>query len=130
MHTVVLVIHLMLAAAIVGLVLIQRSEGGGLGIGGGGGGIGSLTSAAGAADLLTRATAICGALFFVTSLTLAVLANERPQAGALLESVDNARPVIEAPVQAGDNNEDSKAADPAEQAGDSESAKPSVPISD
>ncbi|MCD8520381.1 MAG: preprotein translocase subunit SecG [Alphaproteobacteria bacterium] len=63
MVNVVLVIHLFLALAIIGLVLLQRSEGGGLGIGGGGGGLGGLTTAKGAANALSKATAYCAAVF-------------------------------------------------------------------
>ena len=59
MTEVILAIHLMIAAALVAVVLLQRSEGGGLGIGGGGsGGMGGFMSARGTANLLTRATAI------------------------------------------------------------------------
>jgi preprotein translocase subunit SecG len=72
MPTVVLVIHLMIAAALVGVVLLQRSEGGALGIGGGGGG-GFLTGR-GTANLLTRATAFLAAGFFTTSIILTLLA--------------------------------------------------------
>ena len=74
MHTVIIVIHLMVVLALIGVVLIQRSEGGGLGIGGGGGG-GGFFSVRGSANLLTRATAILAALFFVTSLSLSILAS-------------------------------------------------------
>lgn len=70
MQTVLIVIHLMIVLALVGVVLIQRSEGGGLGIGGGSG----FMSARGAANALTRTTAILAALFFVTSLGLGLLA--------------------------------------------------------
>lgn len=73
MEQVVLVIHLILALAIIGLVLLQRSEGGGLGIGGGGG-LGGLASAGATANALTRATAFCAACFFATSLILGILA--------------------------------------------------------
>ncbi|WP_191062585.1 preprotein translocase subunit SecG, partial [Geminicoccus harenae] len=72
MQTVVLVIHLLIAIALVGLVLIQRSEGGGLGLGGGGGGGGFMT-ARGTANLLTRSTAILAGCFVLTSLVLAIL---------------------------------------------------------
>lgn len=72
MQQVVIVIHLMLVLALIGVVLLQRSEGGGLGIGGGGGG-GFMTSR-GTANVLTRATAILAGLFFVTSLLLSILA--------------------------------------------------------
>jgi preprotein translocase subunit SecG len=70
--TFLLVVHGLLALALVGVILMQRSEGGGLGIGGGSSG--GLISARGAADLLTRTTAILATLFIVSSLGLAVLA--------------------------------------------------------
>lgn len=70
MQTVLIVVHLMIVLALVGVVLIQRSEGGGLGIGGGSG----FMSARGAANALTRATAILAAAFFITSLALGILA--------------------------------------------------------
>jgi preprotein translocase subunit SecG len=76
METVLIVIHLMVVLALVGVVLLQRSEGGGLGIGGGSG----FMTARGAANALTRATAILAAAFFVTSLALSILARygEKP----------------------------------------------------
>jgi preprotein translocase subunit SecG len=78
MQHVIIVIHLMLVLALIGVVLLQRSEGGGLGIGGGGGG-GFMTNR-GTANVLTRATAILAALFFVTSLILSIMAgfNRKP----------------------------------------------------
>jgi preprotein translocase subunit SecG len=69
--TFILVIHCILAAALVGVVLLQRSEGGALGIGGGPSGF---MTARGAGNLLTRATSILAALFVVTSLALAGIA--------------------------------------------------------
>lgn len=71
MEAVVLVIHLMIAAALVGVVLLQRSEGGALGMGGGSS---SFMTGRGTANLLTRATAALAAAFFVTSITLTLLA--------------------------------------------------------
>jgi preprotein translocase subunit SecG len=71
METVIIVIHLMVVTALVGVVLLQRSEGGALGMGGGGGG---LMSSRGTANVLTRTTAILAAVFFATSLVLAILA--------------------------------------------------------
>jgi preprotein translocase subunit SecG len=70
METVVIVIHLMVVLALVGVVLLQRSEGGGLGIGGGSG----FMTARGASNALTRATAILAAAFFATSLGLSLIA--------------------------------------------------------
>ncbi len=74
MAHVIIVIHLMLVLALIGVVLLQRSEGGGLGIGGGGGG-GGFMSNRGTANVLTRATAVLAGLFFVTSLVLSILAS-------------------------------------------------------
>ncbi len=97
MESVVLVIHLILALAIIGLVLLQRSEGGGLGIGGGNGGLGGFASARGTANALTKLTALCAAGFFITSLTLGVLAGTHSkQNTGLLEDIDTSE--IVAPV--------------------------------
>lgn len=81
--TVLLVIHLMIAAALVGVVLLQKSEGGALGIGGGGGG-GFLTGR-GTANLLTRATAMLAAAFFVTSISLTLLARNTQPVGSVFD---------------------------------------------
>lgn len=70
MQTVVIVIHLMVVLAMIGVVLLQRSEGGGLGIGSAGG---FLTNR-GTANVLTRTTAILAGVFFVTSLILSITA--------------------------------------------------------
>ena len=78
MIQVVLILHLILAVSIIALILLQRSEGGGLGIGGGGG-MGGFATPQSTANALTKATGICAALFFITSMTLAVMAeNSRP----------------------------------------------------
>lgn len=76
MQQVLIVIHLMLVLALIGAVLLQRSEGGGLGIGGGGG----FMTNRGTANVLTRATAVLAGLFFATSLLLSILAgvNRKP----------------------------------------------------
>ena len=70
MQTVLIVVHLMIVIALVAVVLLQRSEGGALGVGGGSG----FMTGRGQANVLTRATGILAALFFVTSLSLTVLA--------------------------------------------------------
>lgn len=77
MTTVILVIHLLLAIALIAVVLLQQSEGGGLGIGGGsgGGGMGGFMTGRATANLLTRATAIIATAFMGTSLALAILAD-------------------------------------------------------
>ena len=73
MSTVIVVIHLLLAVALVSVILLQKSEGGALGIGGGGGMSGFMTGRS-TANLLTRTTAILAACFFLTSIALAVVA--------------------------------------------------------
>jgi preprotein translocase subunit SecG len=70
--TVLLIIHLFVTLALIGVVLIQRSEGGGLGIGTSQG-MGSFMSGRGTANLLTRMTAILAAIFMILSLTLALM---------------------------------------------------------
>ena len=72
MTTVLLIIHLFVTLALIGVVLIQRSEGGGLGIGSSQG-MGSFMSGRGTANLLTRTTAILATVFMVLSLTLALM---------------------------------------------------------
>jgi preprotein translocase subunit SecG len=71
MQTVLIVVHLLIVLALIGVVLLQRSEGG-LGLGGGGGVSGFMTGR-GQANALTKATAILATLFFLTSLALSIL---------------------------------------------------------
>ena len=71
MQTVVIVVHLMIVVVLIGAVLLQKSEGGGLGMGGAAG----FMSSRGTANLLTRTTAILAVCFFVTSLLLSWLAS-------------------------------------------------------
>lgn len=99
MITVILVIHLLIALALVGVILLQRSEGGALGIGGGGGG---LVTGRAAGNLLTRATAILATLFFITSLALAILANQSRDGGSIVDDIKQPTPATSqsAPEQA------------------------------
>ncbi|MFC3074214.1 preprotein translocase subunit SecG [Shinella pollutisoli] len=83
MQTILLVIYLMVVVALIGVVLIQRSEGGGLGIGGGSG----FMSARGTANALTRATAILAALFFVLALAMGILARYETQPTDILDRI-------------------------------------------
>ncbi|MDA5193796.1 preprotein translocase subunit SecG [Govanella unica] len=88
MQTVLLVIHLIVALALVCTVLLQRSEGGALGIGGGPGG---LMTARGAANLLTRTTAILAGCFFLTSLALSIIAGHSERGGSIM---DRTKPAV------------------------------------
>ena len=81
MQQVIIVVHLMLVLSLIGVVLLQRSEGGGLGIGGGGG----FMTSRGTANVLTRATAILAGLFFATSLLLSILAGISRQPSSILQ---------------------------------------------
>ena len=82
MQTLIIVIHLMIVIAMIGFVLLQKSEGGGLGIGSTGG---FLTSR-GTANVLTRSTAILAGAFFTTSLILSILAGLNRHPASILQS--------------------------------------------
>lgn len=88
MENVVLTIHLILALLLIGVVLLQRSEGGGLGMGGGGGAI----SARGAATALGKITWVLAGAFIVTSITLTIMAAGEGKSGSVADQIG-----IEAP---------------------------------
>jgi len=91
MQTVFIVIHLMLVATMIGVVLLQKSEGGGLGIGSTGG----FMSSRGTSNVLTRTTAILAAGFFATSLVLSILAGMDKKPGSILQNTSG--PAQQAP---------------------------------
>ena len=95
MQTFIIIIHLMIVSAMVGVVLLQRSEGGGLGIGSSGG---FLTSR-GTANVLTRTTAILAGLFFLTSLALSMIAAMDRKPRAVLQGQTPPAPGAPAPAQ-------------------------------
>ncbi|MBN9412788.1 MAG: preprotein translocase subunit SecG [Candidatus Paracaedimonas acanthamoebae] len=97
MTTVVLVFHIILAIAMVGIILLQKNEGGGLGMGSGT--MGGLMSSRGTANLLTRTTAILAGLFFLTTLLLAILFKGAHKAQSILDHPDATKPAIEVPVE-------------------------------
>ncbi len=99
MTTILLVIHLLIAICLVGVVLLQRSEGGGLGMGGGGGGMGGFMTGRATADLLTRSTGILAALFMATSLTLAILADTKNSRGSILDEMQPVAPSEQVPAE-------------------------------
>lgn len=90
MENVVLIIHLLLALSLIGIVLLQRSEGGGLGMGGGGGAV----SGRAAATALSKVTWILAGGFIVTSLALTVIATEKSAGSSVLDRLGGA-PVAE-----------------------------------
>ncbi len=95
MTSVLLILHLFVTLALIGVVLIQRSEGGGLGIGSSQG-MGAFMSGRGTANLLTRTTAILGGLFFAISLALALL--NRGTGGVGRTSILDTPPAASAPA--------------------------------
>ena len=90
MIIIVLVIHVWIAIALTGVILMQRSEGGALGIGGGGG----VMSSRGAGNLLSRSTAMLAVAFFATSILLAILTGNRGEPDSIISA-----PALEAPAE-------------------------------
>jgi preprotein translocase subunit SecG len=96
MQTVVIVIHLMIVSVLIGAVLLQKSEGGGLGMGGGAG----FMSSRGTANLLTRTTAVLAVGFFITSLFLSWLASYDRKPSSIVAPASQTAPANGAtPVQ-------------------------------
>jgi preprotein translocase subunit SecG len=93
MQTVIIVIHLLVVLALIGVVLLQKSEGGALGMGGGGGGF--LTSR-GSANVLTRTTAILAGVFFLTSFGLSILAGLGSHQGSIFKPTASQIPIAPA----------------------------------
>lgn len=98
MQTLLLVAELFIAAALIIVVLLQRSEGGALGMGSGSSGMGGLFSARGAADTLTRTTAILALLFFATCIGLNLLALHGRDERSILDTAQPASSSKPAPV--------------------------------
>ena len=92
MIAVILVLHVFIAVALIGSILIQRSEGGALGMGGGS--MGGLMTARGSANLLTRVTAGLAVCFFATSIVLAIMAGGGNVKRSIVE-----QPTTSAPIQ-------------------------------
>jgi preprotein translocase subunit SecG len=85
MQSVIIVVHLILVASMIGVVLLQKSEGGGLGIGSTGG----FMSSRGTANVLTRATAVLAAGFFATSLVLSIIAGMDRKPRSIIENTNS-----------------------------------------
>jgi preprotein translocase subunit SecG len=104
MQTVLIIIHLIIVLALIGVVLLQRSEGGGMGLGGGGGGgVSGFMTGRGQANALTRATAILAGLFFATSIALTVMATSTRAPRSILDGAAPAAPGQQAPAGQGGN---------------------------
>jgi len=93
---VLIVVHVLVALAIIGLVLLQHGKGADMGSGFGGGASGSLFGATGSANFLSRTTAVLATIFFLLSLALAYVATKKPvqSGGGVIDAV-RSRPVEE-----------------------------------
>ncbi len=92
LESVLLVVHVLLAVALIGLVLIQHGRGADVGAAFGAGASGTVFGARGSASFLTRTTAVLATLFFLTSLTLAYLSAHRAEPASVLEKTAPAAP--------------------------------------
>lgn len=111
MENVVLTIHLLLALSLIGVVLMQRSEGGGLGMGGGGGGA---TSGRPAATALGKVTWILAIAFFCTSMALTIIAAKNSAGSSVLDRIVDAPVRVEAPADEAPATDDPNTADDTE----------------
>jgi preprotein translocase subunit SecG len=97
MFAFLLIVQTLIAVSLIGVILMQRSEGGGLGVGGSSSGF---MTARGAADFLTPATAVLGGLFIVLSIVMAAFAGAARQPTKIDTSLENSAAPFEAPKQA------------------------------
>ena len=96
MFAFLLIVQILIALALIATILMQRSEGGGLGVGGSSSGF---MTARGAADFLTRSTAVLGGLFILLSITMAAIAGATRQPTAIDTSLSNVTAPIQQPAQ-------------------------------
>ena len=101
LHSIVLVVHALVALMIIGLVLLQRGKGAEAGTGFGAGASGTVFGARGSANFLSHATGVLATLFFMTSLALAYLTTQRTTPTSVLDSVPAQQaPAPQAPAAA------------------------------
>ena len=99
----VLTIHILVALAIIGLVLMQHGKGADMGAAFGSGSSGSLFGASGSANFLSRATGVLATVFFLTSLTLAYVAANKPKTtGSVMQETVQSAPVSAPAEKSGD----------------------------
>lgn len=113
MQTVVLVLHIIAAVAIVVLVLVQHGKGADMGAAFGSGSAGSLFGSAGASNFLSRATGILAAVFFATSMGLTYFSTAPSKSGGVTSGIEAARPDAAAKDAAKPDAKDAKPAAPA-----------------
>ncbi len=114
METLVWVVHVLTAAVLIGLVLMQHGKGADMGAAFGSGSAGSLFGSSGSANFLSRSTAVAATIFFVTSLTLTYLYAHPSQGRGVMDRADLSKTAPaanlapQAPVQTGNETIDSK----------------------
>jgi preprotein translocase subunit SecG len=114
MFSLILTIHILVAIAIIGLVLVQHGKGADMGAAFGSGASGSLFGASGSANFLSRTTAVLAAVFFLTSLSLAYFASSKPKtSGSLMQ--DSVQSQTVSPAPAGAANEPADAGSKAQE---------------
>lgn len=109
LHNIILVIHVLAALGVIGLVLIQQGKGAEAGAAFGGGASSTVFGSQGSASFLTRATGILATVFFITSLTLAYLSNQKIQPTSVVDTVKEQKvdvPVAEDTKPAAPSNSD------------------------
>jgi preprotein translocase subunit SecG len=130
-YVVLIVVHVVVALAIIGLVLLQHGKGADMGSGFGGGASASLFGATGSANFLSRTTAVLATIFFVLSLGLAYFATNKPRAaGGILDAVKAekpAAPAAEVPQAPAPQKPAAEAAKPAEEPAKPAAAEPAKP---
>lgn len=110
LFTITLTVHILVGLAVIGLVLIQHGKGADMGAAFGSGASGSLFGATGSANFLSRSTAVLAAIFFLTSLSLAYLASQRPaQASGSVTDAVKTESVVPASPATQDAQDESKA---------------------
>jgi preprotein translocase subunit SecG len=128
-YTVLIVLHVVIALAIIGLVLLQHGKGADMGSGFGGGASASLFGATGSANFLSRTTAVLATVFFLLSLALAYVATNRPKSTTgIMDAVKTERPATEVPQPSSPQKPAAEAAKPGAEAVKpaAETAKPAA----
>ena len=101
LFSIVLMVHVLAAIGVIGLVLVQHGKGADMGAAFGSGASGSLFGSSGSANFLSRTTAVLAVVFFLTSLSLAYMASNKPRTtGSVMQDAVKSQPTL-APVPAG-----------------------------
>ena len=127
-YVVLIVVHVVVALAIIGLVLLQHGKGADMGSGFGGGASASLFGATGSANFLSRTTAVLATIFFALSLGLAYFATNKPRAaGGIMDAVKTEKPAAEVPQAQTPQKPAAEAAKPAEEPAKPAAVEPAKP---